>query len=66
MEIIHRSGNSEETSDALLVLGGLALILLGAGVILSSPAARKYIDDLDIGRLLKRVAPELARNLKAM
>ena len=50
----------------LPVLGGLALILLGAGVILSSPAARKYIDDLDIGRLLKRVAPELARNLKAM
>lgn len=66
MEIIHSSGNSEDTSDALLVLGGMALILLGAGVILSSPAARRYLDNLDLGRLLKGVAPELARNLKAM
>jgi hypothetical protein len=42
----------------------LALVLLGTGMILSSPAIRKYLGGLNVGSLLQTAAPDFERYLK--
>ena len=56
--------DSGGTQDTLLMFGGLALVLLGAGMILTSPAVRKYMGGLDVGRLLQNAAPDFQRYLR--
>ena len=36
----------------MVMFGGLALVLLGTGMILTSPAIRKYLGGLNVGNLL--------------
>jgi hypothetical protein len=57
------NGNSND-KDTLFMLGGLALMVFGAGLILSNPIARKYLGDLGIGGLAQGALPDLDRYLK--
>ena len=50
--------------DTLYVLGGAALIVFGASMLMASPAARKYIADLRIGDMAKELWPDVSRYLK--
>jgi hypothetical protein len=56
--------NSAEARDTMIMFGGLALVLLGTGMILSSPAIRKYLGGLNVGNLLQTAAPDFERYLK--
>ena len=64
MEVVQGHEMSPQTRDTLLVFGGVALVLLGAGMVLSSHAGKKYLSEVNFGNLLARALPELQRNLK--
>jgi hypothetical protein len=50
--------------DTLYLLGGAALIVFGAGLILSNPVVRKYMGQLGVGNMAKDLIPDLDRYLK--
>jgi hypothetical protein len=54
-------GSDKET---LYLLGGVALIVFGAGLILSNPVVRRYTSQLGIGNLAQTVMPDFERYLK--
>ena len=46
------------------MLSGIALMVFGAGLILSNPVAQKYLDKVGIGGLTQGALPDLERYLK--
>lgn len=50
--------------ETLFLLGGAALIVFGAGLILSNPVVRKYMGQLGVGNLTKGLMPDIDRYLK--
>jgi hypothetical protein len=66
MEAIQAANNhsSDETRDTLLLFGGVALMMLGAGMVLTSPVVRKHLGGLNLGSLLQNTAPDFERYLK--
>jgi hypothetical protein len=60
MELTERTNgqNSNEDRDTLFLLGGAALVLFGAGLILSTPMVREYLGGVNIGNLVGAVIPK--------
>jgi len=58
-----RNGEAHDL-DTLLLFGGAACVLLGAGLILSSSLTRRYIGNIDAGSLLQTAVPDVQRYLK--
>jgi hypothetical protein len=58
-----RNGEASE-NDTLLLFGGAACLLLGAGLILSSSLTRRYLGDVNAGHLLQAAVPDMQRYLK--
>lgn len=50
--------------DTLYMLGGVALIVFGAGLILSNPFIRRYLSQLGVGGLAQAAIPDVERYLK--
>jgi hypothetical protein len=50
--------------DTLYILGGAALVLLGAGLLLSNPTVRKALGQFGVGDLLGAAVPDMERYLK--
>lgn len=50
--------------DTLYLLSGAALIVFGAGLILSNPVVRKYMGQMGVGNLAKDLMPDIDRYLK--
>jgi len=50
--------------DTLYMLSGAALILFGAGLILSNPLVRKYLGKMGVGNLMSSALPDVDRYLK--
>lgn len=64
---LQRTANSEsdvDTRDTLFLLGGLALILVGAGLVITNPSVRKLLGNVKLDGLLKTALPDLERYLK--
>ena len=57
------NNDSTESRDTLMMFGGLALVTLGGGMILTSPI-RKYMGELNVAKLVQAAAPDVARSLK--
>jgi hypothetical protein len=59
-EISERTNNHElkESRDTLMLLGGVSLVVFGAGLILSAPTVREYLGGVKIGNLLGAVIPK--------
>lgn len=53
-----------ETNDTMLMFGGAALIVLGAGMLLSSSVIRGYLGNLNLMKLVQAAVPDLERYLK--
>jgi hypothetical protein len=65
MDAIRTTRNGEAGNyDTLLLFGGAACLLFGAGLILSSSLTRRYLDDMDAGELLQAAVPDVQRYLK--
>ena len=50
--------------DTLMLMGGLALVVFGAGLILSNATARRYLGQLGVGDLTGLALPDLERYMK--
>lgn len=50
--------------DTLFMLSGVALIVFGAGLILSNPIAKRYLGQFGLGDLASGALPDLDRYLK--
>lgn len=59
----HYSENGTD-KDTLYMLSGVALIVFGAGLILSNPLIRRYLGQVGIGNLAQAALPDLDRYLK--
>jgi hypothetical protein len=63
MELMETTGNGSD-KDTLYMLGGVALMIFGAGLILSNPHVRRYMSQLGIGNLAQAAMPDVERYLK--
>jgi hypothetical protein len=50
--------------DTLFMLAGLAMVVFGGGLILSSPVIRRYVSHLEIGNLAQNLMPDVERYFK--
>jgi hypothetical protein len=61
---IEKNGNGISDRDTLFMLSGVALVVFGAGLILSNPIARRYLSQFGVGDLAQAALPDLDRYLK--
>ncbi len=65
MKLIDSSMNGTGSDkDTLYMLGGLAMVVFGAGLILSNPFVRRYTSRLGAGGLLGAALPDVERYLR--
>ena len=65
MEVIRREEQDDSANkDTLFMLGGVALVVVGAGLILTSPIAKKYMGQLGLGDLTGEIVPDIERYFK--
>ena len=65
MESIERVSKGDALNkDTLYMLGGVALVVFGAGLILSNPIVRRYMGQLGIADLAGNVMPDIERYMK--
>lgn len=65
MELLEATANGNATDkDTLYMLGGVALMIFGAGLILSNPFVRRYMSQLGVGNLAQAAMPDIERYLK--
>jgi hypothetical protein len=55
---------SSDSKDILLAVGGLALVVFGAGLIMSHPFVRKYLGQAGFGGMAAAAIPDLERYLR--
>ncbi len=67
MDLIETTSNGND-KDTLYMLGGVALMVFGAGLILSNPFVRRYMSQLGAGNLAGAAIPDIERyfRLRAM
>jgi hypothetical protein len=58
------ANGSSDGKDTLYMLGGVALIVFGTGLILSNPFVRRYMSKLGVGNLAQAVMPDVERYFK--
>jgi hypothetical protein len=64
MELEQTNGVDTEGRDTLYLLGGAAMIVFGAGLILSTPMVRKYLGSMGVGNMVQAAIPDFERYLK--
>ncbi|MBB5316998.1 DUF6893 family small protein [Tunturibacter empetritectus] len=65
MELEGSTTNGVGTDKEILyMLGGVAMIVFGAGLILSNPFIRRYMSQIGIGNLAQVAMPDVQRYLK--
>jgi hypothetical protein len=65
MELVETSTNGNANNkDTLYMLGGVALIVFGAGLVLSNPFVRRYMSQIGVGNLAGAAIPDIERYLK--
>jgi len=61
---MEENGNGTSDKDTLFMLSGVALVVFGAGLVLSNPIARRYLSQFGLGNLAQGALPDLDRYLK--
>ena len=61
---MEENGNGTSDKDTLFMQSGVALVVFGAGLILSNPIARRYLGQFGLGNLAQGALPDLDRYLK--
>ena len=62
----HKTGSQDDTDtrDTLFLLGGAAMVVFGAGLILSTPMVRRALGSANIADLAGAAVPDLQRYMK--
>jgi hypothetical protein len=55
---------SSESKEMLMALTGVALVVFGAGLILSHPFVRRYLGQAGLGGLAAAAIPDIERYMK--
>ena len=50
--------------DTLMLLSGVALVVFGTGLILSSPVARRFLGQVGLGDITAATMPDVERYMK--
>jgi hypothetical protein len=62
VELMSRTEDGNSTDkETLYLLGGAALVLFGAGLILSNPMIRKYLGQMGVGNLASAALPDIEK-----
>jgi len=65
MDLMETNTNgSASDKDTLYMLGGVALIVFGAGLVLSNPFVRRYMSNIGVGNLAQAAIPDIERYMK--
>jgi hypothetical protein len=59
-----KQGDTTELRDLLLALGGAAMVLIGAGLMLSHPLVKRYVGQLGLSDLAQGAVPDIERYLR--
>ena len=57
------NGNASD-KDTIYLLGGVALMVFGVGLVLSNPTIRRYMSQFGVGNLAQTVIPDVERYFK--
>ena len=64
-DLVESTANGVDNGkDTLYMLGGVALIVFGAGLVLSNPSVRRYVSSFGVGNLATAVIPDVERYFK--
>jgi hypothetical protein len=69
LEIMDRAeGTNGSDKDTLYMLGGVALVIVGAGLVLTNPTVRRYLGQVGLGNFASAALPDIERyfRLRAM
>ena len=69
LEIMDRAeGTNGSDKDTLYMLGGVALVIVGAGLVLTNPMVRRYLGQVGLGNFASAALPDIERyfRLRAM
>jgi hypothetical protein len=65
LDLMESTANGNATDkDTIYMLGGVALMVFGAGLILSNPTIRRYMSQFGVGNLAQTVIPDVERYFK--
>jgi len=65
MELVGNNPNDiGSDKSTLYLLGGVAMVVFGAGLIISNPFIRRYMAQLGVGDLASAAMPDIERYLK--
>lgn len=65
MELMESTANEAANGkDTLYMLGGVALIVFGTGLVLSNPTIRRYLSQFGVGNIAETVMPDVERYFK--
>lgn len=64
MELTERTNGHSADTETLYIVGGLALMVFGAGLILSNPMVRRYLGQVGVGSLAQAALPDIDRYLR--
>jgi hypothetical protein len=62
--IEHSDNGSYSDRDTLFMLSGVALVVFGAGLIVSNPIAKRYLGQFGLADRAQAALPDLDRYLK--
>ena len=62
--LARETNGSSSDRDKLFMLSGIALMIFGAGLVLSNPTVQKYINQFSIGGLAQGALPDFERYLR--
>lgn len=62
--ISHDADRNGTDMETLFMVGGVAMMVFGAGLVLSNPAVRRYLGHFGIGSLASAALPDIDRYLK--
>jgi len=64
----HAEGTNGSDKDTLYMLGGVALVIVGAGLVLTNPTVRRYLGQVGLGNFASTALPDIERyfRLRAM
>jgi len=67
LEIMDRAeGTNGTNKDTLYMLGGVALVIVGAGLVLTNPTVRRYLGQMGIGNFASAALPDIERYFRLL
>ena len=62
--IQQRTNGEASDTDTMMLFGGVAMLVFGAGLLLSNRTVRQYLGQINAGDLIGQSVPDLEKYLK--